>query len=625
MHTAQGATWKEGLPFFVLIGVTVFVIPFLFSSALIDPVLLPRFLVWSILVFVLTLLISIRSLKRPACMDVTIVRRTIFLTITGYLFFSALSLINAINITEGVFELMKLFLSVAFLYVATLAINGREDGIVILVKSVVVSGMLLSLIGICQYYCVAFGSIPGNYAVYATMANKNLFASFLFLVFSFVLYGALKFSGFWRLVSLASMTVILISIAITEARSVWLAMIISTIIISLIIVIFYRKSGILDGTRSFHIERSTHCFIVISLVVLIAIVSHLSYTKRVSQSILSTHQTAIEQFAPFTTSILSLSTLKERIALWRKSIRMIKDNLLFGVGPGQWKIVLPHYGRIERMWESEGGLNEVYFQRPHNDYLWVLSEVGPFGFFFYLSIFATSIFYIISILHDSKDPDKKLFSILMLFGIIGYMVISFFSFPKERIAHNVYLILIMASVLSIYHKSFPMKERVSHPRVLLLHILLMALLLICIIFGWGRLRSEFHTKSALDAQKDKNWNLVISEINQADSFFYNMDPMSTPLPWYKGVANFSLGNIEGAFDDFKRAYEIHPNHIHVLNNLGTCYAVLGDYKRAAECYQKVLAISPGFDETIINLRVVRAPDDSDPTSPDFLPNREHAT
>lgn len=618
MHTAQGAMWKEDLPFFVLIGVTVFVIPFLFSSSLIDPVLLPRFLVWSILLFVLTLLISIRSLKKPAGIDVTIVRRTIFLTITGYLLFSALSLINAINITEGVFELMKLFLSVAFLYVATLAISGRKDGIVILVKSVAVSGMLLSIIGICQYYCVAFGSIPGNYAIYATMAHKNLFASFLFLVFPFVLYGVLKFSGFWRLVSLASMTVILISIAITEARSVWLAMIISTIIIALIIGIFYRRSHILSRTRSFYIERSIHCFIIIGLVVLIAIISHLSYTKRVSQSILSTHQTAIEQFAPFTTSIFSFSTLTERIALWRKSIQMIKDNPLFGVSPGQWKIVLPHYGKIERMWESEEGLNEVYFQRPHNDYLWVLSEVGLFGFFFYVSIFATSIFYIVRILLDSKDPDKKLFSILMLFGIIGYMVISFFSFPKERIAHNVYLILIMASVLSIYHKSFPMKERVSHPRVSLFHIPLMALLLICIIFGCGRLRSEFHTKSALDAQKNKNWGLVISEINQADSLFYNMDPMSTPLPWYKGVANFSLGNIEEAFDDFKRAYEIHPNHIHVLNNLGTCYAVLGDHERAAEYYQKVLDISPGFDETLINLRVVRASDDFGPTAPASL-------
>ena len=507
---------------------------------------------------------------------------------------------------------MKLFLSVAFLYVATLAISRREDGVVILVRCVAVCGMLLSIIGVCQYYCVAFSSIPGNYAVYATMAHKNLFASFLFLVFPFVLYGVLKFSGFWRLVSLASMMVILFSIAITKARSVWLAMIMSTIIIALIIRIFYRRSHILSKTRSFYIERGTHCFIVIGLVVLIAIISHLSYAKRVSQSILSTHQTATEQFAPFTSSISSLSTLKERIALWRKSIQMIKDNPFFGVGPGQWKIVLPNYGKIERIWESEQGLNEVFFQRPHNDYLWVLSEVGLFGFFFYLSIFAASIFYIVRILLDSKDPDNKLFSILMLLGITGYMVISFFSFPKERIAHNIYLILIMASVLSIYHKSFPMKKRVPHPRFLLLHIPLMALLLICIIFGCGRLRSEFHTKGALAARKAENWNLVIHETDQAESLFYNMDPMSTPLPWYRGIANFSLGNIEGAFDDFKRAYEIHPNHIHVLNNLGTCYTLLGDHERAVEYYQRVLAISPKLDETLINLSVVRTSDDFGP-------------
>ncbi len=594
----------DALPFFVLIGITVFVIPFVFSSSLIDPVLLPRFLVWSILLFALTLLIVIRSLKRPAGVDFTIIHRGIFLANAGYLLFSVLSLIDAINITEGVFELMKLFLSIAFLYVATLAISGREDGVVIVVRSVTVTGMLLSIIGVCQCYGVAFGSIPGNYAVYATMAHKNLFASFLFLVLPFVLYGVLRFSGFWRFVSQASMTVILFNIAITQARSVWLAMIMSTIIIALISGIFYRRSYISSRTRSLYVERSTHCFILISFVILIAIISHFGYAKRVSQSILSTHQTAIEQYPPSTSSISSLSSLKERMALWGKSIRMIKDNPLFGVGPGQWKIVLPHYGRIERMWESEQGLNEIHFQRPHNDYLWVLSEVGLFGFLFYLSIFATSIFYIVRLLLESGDADKKLFSILMLLGIIGYMVISFFSFPRERIAHNVYLILIMASVLSIYHKSFPMKKRVPHPRVLLFHIPLMALLLVCMIFGCGRLMSEFHTKGALAARKAGNWELVIREINRADSLFYNMDPMSTPLLWYKGVANFSLGNIEEAFDDFKRAYEIHPNHIHVLNNLGTSYELLGDHKNAVKYYDRVLAIFPGCTEASINLSAV---------------------
>jgi len=283
---------------------------------------------------------------------------------------------------------------------------------------------------------------------------------------------------------------------------------------------------------------------------------------------------------------------------------MIKDTPLLGVGLGQWKIVLPHYGKIDRMWESEEGLNEVHFQRPHNDYLWVLSEVGLFGFVFYLSIFATSVFYIVRILLDSKDADKKLFSILMLFGIIGYMVIAFFSFPKERIVHNIYLMLIMASVLSIYHKSFPTKKRVTHPTALLLHITLMGLLLMSATFGYGRLRPEFHTKRALAARKAGNWDLVISEINRADSLFYSMDPASTPLPWYRGIANFSLGNIEEAFEDFKRAYEIHPNHIHVLNNLGTCHELLGRHNDAIRCYHKVLNISPQFQPSLVNLTAV---------------------
>jgi tetratricopeptide (TPR) repeat protein len=83
-----------------------------------------------------------------------------------------------------------------------------------------------------------------------------------------------------------------------------------------------------------------------------------------------------------------------------------------------------------------------------------------------------------------------------------------------------------------------------------------------------------------------------------------MDPTSTPLPWYRGIANFSLGNIEEAFEDFKRAYEIHPNHIHVLNNLGTCHELLGRHNDAIRCYHEVLNISPEFQPTLANLTAV---------------------
>ena len=549
------------------------------------------------------LMVSIQISRIRAFVDFGIIYRVIFPVFICYLFVSALSLIKAINLAEGIFEWLKIFLSMTFLYVASLIIGSNKNSILILTKSVVVTGMILAVIGICQYYHIAFNTIPGNFVVYATMAHKNLFASALFLTSPFVLYGVLKFSGCWRVMSLASIAFICFSIAITKTRTVWLAMTLSMIIITLFVTYHHKKIKIFNRRRSFYFKTSLCLLVVFVSVILFAVLSHYTCAGKMSLSIFRAHHVRLERFVPFTTSISSLASLNERVMLWKKSLKMIKADPLFGVGLGQWKIVFPNYGEIERGRESDNGLNKVCTQRPHNDYLWVLSEAGFLGFICYLSIFVILIFYILSIIFKSKDTDKKVFSILMLFGVIGYMVLSSFSFPKERIFHTIFLMLITACILSIYHQSFPIQKKVTYSRVLTLNIPLLVILAFCMIFGYARLGSEVHAREALSAHKVKHWDRVISEIDKVDSWFYNMDPVSTPLFWYRGIANFSSNNIIEALEDFKMAYEAHPNHIHVLNNLGTCYALLKDYEKAVEYYQKVLAISPRFEGTRINLSV----------------------
>ena len=86
--------------------------------------------------------------------------------------------------------------------------------------------------------------------------------------------------------------------------------------------------------------------------------------------------------------------------------------------------------------------------------------------------------------------------------------------------------------------------------------------------------------------------------------FYNIDPASTPLFWYRGVANYSMGRFNEAISDFKSAYRAHPYNYHVLNNLGTSYAKLDDYQRAGEYYQKAIDAFPGFQDALINLGLV---------------------
>ena len=74
----------------------------------------------------------------------------------------------------------------------------------------------------------------------------------------------------------------------------------------------------------------------------------------------------------------------------------------------------------------------------------------------------------------------------------------------------------------------------------------------------------------------------------------------------QGNGEFFTGSPGNALDDFKKAYAHHPNNIHVLNNLGTCYALLQHPEKAIEFYRKALEISPGFERCLINLRTLDA-------------------
>jgi tetratricopeptide (TPR) repeat protein len=283
---------------------------------------------------------------------------------------------------------------------------------------------------------------------------------------------------------------------------------------------------------------------------------------------------------------------------------MAKANPLLGVGLGQWRLVFPVYGKAQKFRKSDDGLAEIFFQRPHNDFIWILSESGILGVLSYMAILGIAVFYVLKIFFKSDDADSRALAICMLFGIIGYMVIAFFSFPKERIVHNIFLMLILACIVSTYHQIFPEHVKVSYSKIWILNCLAMLFLIICAVVGYTRLVSEVHIKNALAARQTRDWPILRSEIDKADSPFYQIDPASVPLAWYRGIASYSMGHFREALDDFKRAYQIHPNHIHVLNNLGSSYAKLGDYKSAVKYYKKALDVCPGFSEVRINLGVI---------------------
>jgi O-antigen ligase len=553
--------------FTVLAVTSVFLIPFFGLNSTIDPVLMPGFLIWAVMSLVLSICLLIRLCTKPEELAFEILNRFIFPVLFCYFLFSLLSLIKAVNITEGIHEVLKNFVFITYIFFASIILARHAKYINILSKMITIAAILLCIIAYYEY-------ARNNFLFEsATMANRNLLASAFFLMLPFCLYGLFSFSRLWKIANLILLIFILFCTFSTKARSVFLGLIISTLTLILVFVLFFKN------IRFFSFRRSILYFVISLTIIAFIVLPLYGKTQQVKQ-------------------IWSTETLRERFALWKKTFKLIEENPYLGVGSGNWRIVLPSYsleGLTPRSFTTD------FFQRPHNDYLWVLSENGVLGLVCYLAIFATVITYIFKLLFKLVDFKDKVLIALMLWGIIGYMVDAFFWFPKERIFHSVFLALMISIVVSQYQKSFGQDRKGFNAIGFVLISISIVILSLAIVDGYIRTKAEIHTKKALYARSMGKWKFVIAEIDKGYSAFATLDPMSTPLQWYKGEANFFLNNTAEALENYKKAYKANPYHIHVLNDLASCYELQGRPEQAIYYYQKALKIHPRFENALINL------------------------
>jgi O-antigen ligase len=462
----------------------------------------------------------------------------------------------------------------------------------------------MGFIGFSQHFQIGFSEVPGNNILYGTMVNRNLFASALFLMLPFILFGALQFSGGWHMLSLVTLAGIIHVIALSEARAVWGATLIFIVGMVMFVLLGHQKLKFSPKEKYSYHRRSLTVIAIFLISSVGAIWSHSYSNHHFCEFSTKPFQAELQGSEPLRRSIQRLSNLKGRNRVWQKTLPMITAAPVLGVGLGQWKIFWPAYEMSQTTLVSQGVRREARKQRPHNDFLWVFAETGILGFIAHLSFWGVIIVYSLRIIGHAAEIQDKIFAAVMLFGIIGFAMISFVSFPKERIFHSVFFMLIAGGLVAIYHRTFPVPKALKASKMLSLNFIILTILVFGLIFGYNRFEAEAHTKKAIAAYRAKDWRGVVTEIDKVNWRFYNLDPTSTPLFWYRGMANFSLGRVEEARSDFLKAHADHPYHIHVLNNLGTCDAKLLNFDTAVDYYQRALSISPRFEQAILNLAVV---------------------
>jgi O-antigen ligase/Tfp pilus assembly protein PilF len=549
------------------------VLPLLYTEKTLDPVLTLRFFFLAIVVLILVVCGGLSVLKEK------VLKHPVIITLIAlFVCYSVSTIFSTYIISEGIYHSLKA--GVMLLLLLSMMPLVSEDKSLLL-KAGVLFALITGILTIFQYTTALLdGSLLSEVnKIAGTMANKNLLASVLFLGLPFCLYAlfCLK-SKFWKVLGVLSIVLSLIIFFIVQSKAV---------IIALVIGLF---SFMFLNTKS--VKQFSIATAVIGVFVL-------SVFFGLGQ--LGLRDNLVSEFDKLSNINEQLSNKNRstgaRYFLYKNTVEIIKNNPVLGVGPGNWKIEIPKAGLY--LTKGERGNNIV--QRPHSDFLWVMAEGGILAGLLYIFLF-------LLVLRDSyrlakeADGKERMFYSAIFATIMGYMFISSVDFPMERVAHNVLFYLLIAVVVSARLKNTK-NNTFNYQKPIRIACVLVAL---CASFvGYARHQGEIHATAAKLYKGKSHWQRIIKEVDKAyKPGIYEIDRSSTPLHWYSGVAKFSLGKQDAAFKDFKQAYELNPNHLHVLNNIATCYELKGDRSKAIKYYNKALAISPRFEEASVNLSAV---------------------
>ena len=136
-----------------------------------------------------------------------------------------------------------------------------------------------------------------------------------------------------------------------------------------------------------------------------------------------------------------------RFIVYKDTLRMSHDHLLFGVGLGGYQYSFPQYNTVEL---------QGVFKHAHNDYLEILSELGWAG----LIIFFLFMGFIINIIYTIFPPNKRflknnrqlsnrcrLLPIGLAFSMVAILLHSFFDFNIQIPANALLLFVIIGLIL----------------------------------------------------------------------------------------------------------------------------------------------------------------------------------
>ena len=562
----------------------ILLLPFANSNETMDMNAAPRIIILSV-VIVLFSLYSLTRIKKPN-QTISFIKLPIFIVAVLYIVWMLITLAFAINPGDGSFDVAKSLLTLGLLvYLTKVLIDHQTKALGLFVKTIIISAIIASTIGIYQYITKVHGKADYDlymalYNIKGLMAHKNQFSISLMLMLPFTIYGLFTYKTLWRITAGYTTIMILINIFLIQTRSVWVATLMFLLIFGLLESVFLIKNNF----KGFLIKHKKPIGISLGTILVVVLLTFVLIKDSDTSSLLK------EQAS--TTFNTKSANAQHRIKMWNASLQLFEDHPWLGVGAGNWKVAVIPYYRLDFDSKYQN------WMRPHNDFLWVLDEKGVFGLVLFLAIFGFIFYFGFRILFSEKNKNHLLITLLMMSGIAGYMFASLFSFPLERINHQVYLTLMMAVIIANYAKHTNKVNNILFRRV---NLTILFLALLSAFYSFYYLNSELYVKKAYEATQDGNQRKVIKYCDKAYSIFTNTDANNVPIKMFRALAQMKLNNLQQAYADLQSAYNDFPTQVAVLNNLGIVAAQLHKNTVAVAYFKRSLYLFPHYEKTLANL------------------------
>ncbi|MBI2099195.1 O-antigen ligase family protein [Candidatus Uhrbacteria bacterium] len=579
---------------FLRVGVgLVFFVPLIYTSATIFPFIFPKSLAFRFLVELLAIPYLYLMLTAPAYRP----RKTkILISIIALLIIETFATIFSIDPLRSFWgnheRMMGLFMyaHVALFALMAVSIYRTKDEWRKLFAYAIVAGAAVTLIGFIQYFSPSFLHETKGGRIYSTFGNAIYLSAYLLMqmyLLAWYIAGEKKIGLKLALLGLLGLEFVAFSWAKTRGALI-------AIVVSLVFIFLFRAA------KNFKARPRVSLAAAALPLVLVAFVFLISGT-RLAQNSKFLHQVAELN--------LRTNTAQTRLMNWKVGLRAWAHRPILGWGPENY-----YYG-FNRYYDPKFyayGSYETWQDHSHNFLIDKLNDSGILGLAAYLSVF---VFAAREFFRESRRPEQKWPSAVMLAALLGYFVQNLFAFDTLGIWITLYAFLGYAHILAAQDTA-PKKASEKQPAFLRLEppariamamggalgLLILSIFINVIPFSVSAATISAGVNFAQNprASYDKIYDALQKPSPYRQESRDELSKLVVAI--LQGASNLSRGDAEKMINDvygeYKKSSAAHQNDTYYMMNLARwsmlMASVLGPsyYLEAEESLLKAKELSP---------------------------------